>query len=476
MTGRTRRGSLICVAVAAAALTAGAVRAQDPPSGVVEPPAILLPNYGRVLIGSQGGMEGGALAVRAKATEAAWYNPAGLVRSKWPSFSANASLYQSITTEFEGGNTTASSSNFTTLPVFVGTSDWVTRGETDRGKLAWGYTIVTPVSWESDVASYDEFDYQGGLDRVTSKAHTDFNTVGFGAVLSYAVTPPYAPPPRFTVGLNAGLYSTSLGIQKSTYDDWRDTATDDTYTSSRELDLSLSAMHLGLTLGAYYGFAPNWECALVARLPGVKLSASGSYDEHELIVNDSDYEYKELDSHADAIEADWKIPLELTAGIAYNGEKFDAELDLSYHSRTGTYEVFPAGSYTYRFGDLATGFTDQTPVRDALTTTGDNVLHAAFGWRYEVSEKFRIHGGLRTAHSHIAQETGDEDFFQAVDLYMVTFGISTQTENTFTSIGIAYGFGETDDFALTDLGSGDPVPGSLSVNTLSFFLGASFKL
>ncbi len=446
-----------------------------PDSGVVQPPVLLLPNYGRILIGSQGGMEAGALVVRAKATEAAWYNPAGLVRSKWNSFSANASLYQLVKTDFVSGSTTATSSNVTTLPVFVGVSNWITTGDTERGKLAWGYTIVTPVAWQSDVGSFDEFAYNGGVDRVTTESHTDYNTLGIGAVLSYAVTAPYAPPPRLTVGVSAGLYMSELGIQTSKFDDWNETATGTAYTKSHQLDYTLSAKHLGITLGAYYGFAENWESALIVRLPGIKLSATGDYDEHELRTGDAlAPDYYASDSHDAGIEADWKIPLELTAGIAFNGDKFDAEIDLSYHAGTGTYDVLPAGLYALRQGPLS-GLVSSTAARDPLTTTGDSILNVAFGCRYEINEKYRLHAGFRTCKSHV-EATAAEDIFQSIDLYMVTFGLSTQTSNTFTSLGIALGFGSTDHFTLQDVASGNPVGGSLEVSTTSFFIGASFKL
>ncbi|MHC4201281.1 MAG: hypothetical protein ACYSU0_14930, partial [Planctomycetota bacterium] len=350
----------------------------------------------------------------------------------------------------------------------------------ERGKLAWGYTIVTPVAWQSDVGSFDEFAYTpgaiAGTDRVTTESHTDYNTLGIGAVLSYAVTEPYADR-RLTLGMSAGFYSTDLGIQTAKFDDWSETATGTAYTKSLQKDISLSAKHLGITLGAYYGFADNWESALIVRLPGIKLSATGDYDEHVLETGDAAVladEYYSSDSHAAGVEADWKIPLELTVGIAYNGKEFDAELDLSYHAGTGTYDVLPAGLYSIRSGSLG-ALTSSYPTRGPLTTTGDSILNVAFGCRYELSEKFRLHAGFRTCKSHV-EATATEEIFDSVDLYMLTFGLSTQTENTFTSLGIAFGFGDTDHSSVEDLGSGNPVGGSLEVSTTSFFIGASFKL
>jgi len=119
--------------------------------------------------------------------------------------------------------------------------------------------------------------------------------------------------------------------------------------------------------------------------------------------------------------------------------------------------------------------TPGTDVRDPLTTTGDGILNVAFGCRYEINEKFRLHAGFRTCKSHV-EATATEDIFQSIDLYMLTFGLSTQTSNTFTSLGIALGFGDTDHFTLQDVASGSPVGGSLEVSTTSFFIGASFKL
>ena len=73
-------------------------------------------------------------------------------------------------------------------------------------------------------------------------------------------------------------------------------------------------------------------------------------------------------------------------------------------------------------------------------------------------------------------EGPEEDIFQAIDLYVITVGMSSQTENTFSSMGLSFGFGGPESFSTQDLGSLEYVDGELSVTTVSFFMGASFKL
>ena len=472
-----RRMLVACVAGWTCAL--GGALAQMPV--VVEPPAILLPNYGRVLIGSQGAMEAGALICRAKATEAAWYNPAGVVRSRHPTFMANASLYELATCAFEAGETTATSTNLTTLPSFIGKTGWISERPDEYGKLAWGYTIATPVAWESNVDSYELLSYNDGTydwdGSVTANAHAKFSTLAVGAVLSYAVTPPYAEGRRFTLGVAANIYSTTIDIKRSKYDDRFDDTLNAVHTEASDYEFSANPLHLGVTLGMYSSLTNTLECGVIVRSPGIRLSASGSLDEHRLITQDAALgdEYEEWNAHEDDVDIEWEVPLEVGVGVAYNGDKFDAELDFNYHAGTGSYRVFPGGDYIYRVGSL----TDpelQPYAREQLTTTGKPVLDLAFGCRYELSEKNRIHAGIRTCLSPIDAD-GDDDFFQAIDLYVITLGYSSQTSNTFTSLGLAIGFGGPADYSADDLVTpGNTVDGSLSVTTMGLFMGASFKL
>jgi hypothetical protein len=476
-----RRALVACVAGWTCAL--GGALAQAPV--VVEPPAILLPNYGRVLIGSQGAMEGGALLVRAKATEAAWYNPAGVVRSRHPTFMANASLYDLTTCTFEAGETAAASSNLATLPSFVGKTGWISERPGEHGKLAWGYTIATPVSWESNVDSYEDLSYPDATydwtSRITANSHTKFDTLAVGGVLSYAVTPAYAEGRRLTIGAAANLYNTTLDVKRSVFDDryGDEIAGPDTVvrTGSLDYDFSSTTMQLGLTLGMYARLAGRLECAVILRSPGIKLTGSGSLDEHELVVQDAALpgdEYTEQDAHVAGADVDFKVPMELGVGVAYNGDKLDAEIDFNYHAGTGSYTVFSAYDYISRIGALAAP-VETLETHSSLQATGEPILDIALGWRYElVADKNRLHGGFRTCLSPV--DAANDDFFHAVDLYVLTLGYSSQTENTFTSLGVSVGFGPARDYSAEDMVSGGTVDGSLSVTTFGFFMGASFKL
>ena len=445
----SHRRRLLVACAAGWVLCTGVAMAQALPV-IVEPPAILLPNYGRVLIGSQAGMEGGALICRAKATEAAWYNPAGVVRSRHPTFMANASLYELATCTFEAGETTAESSNLTTLPSFIGKTGWMSERPGEYGKLAWGYTIATPVAWESNVDSYE--------------------------LLNYADAP-YTWDGSVTANAHA-KYSTTLDIKRSKYDDRFDDTLDAVRTEASDYEFSANPLHLGLTLGAYCRLTKVLECGVIVRSPGIQLSGSGSLDEHRLITQDPALgdEYEEWNEHVDGVDVTWNVPLEVGVGIAYNGDKFYAELDFNFHSGTGSYTVLPGGIYDHSWGDIGTVLSEDQPTRNALTTTGLPVTDVAFGCRYElVEDKNRLHAGFRTCLSPIDPD-GNDDFFQAVDLFVITVGYSSQTTNTFTSLGVAIGFGGPADYSATDLIGGGPVDGKLSVTTMSLFMGASFKL
>ncbi len=474
MSTLARSRNRVAALVVLAWVAGGAALALD----TVEPPVVLLPNYDRILMGSQGALEGGAMICRAKAAEACWYNPAGVVRGKAPEIQGNSSLYEFNSIEANTGARTVSSSSSATLPAFMATSNRIREVGPDEGKLAWGYTIATPVNWSMDIDSYIEGDIAGGWNEITSHSQAGIETVAIGGNLGYAHSS------KLAVGFGAFLYNTGIDFGKSRHDDWY--ATDDNWTWSSSTDTSISTTHLVFTLGLQAEPRDNMSVGLVIRTPGLALSASGSHIENRVVITEipvpggtpiDDNAYVESSARVEGVDVEWKVPLEIVAGIALDiGEEDQLEFNLSYHQGSGTYAVFPASTYDQRiipaWGD-PTAVTN--PVRDAITTTLEDTVNFAVGYRRYVSEEKRLHFGFRTSFSPVANSP-QEDLFDSVDLMVLSAGFSSLTERTMTTIGIIYQWGGASDLSLLDLEDYSEVKGDLSVRSFSLVLGASFKL
>jgi hypothetical protein len=464
-------------------------------SGVVEPPSMLIPNYDRVLIGSQGALEAGAILCRAKSAEAGWYNPAGVVRGSETDINGNASLYEGVFVGFASDDTSSESFVLNTLPAFVGSSSPLSELDATHAQLSWAFTIATPSTWQMDLSSYEEFILPAdpaaptsvdGHNQITSTSNAEYSNVAMGGTISYAYSR------DLTFGISGYLYNTSINLQKSRFDDWWPVGSPstDTWIWSGSSLVSIEASHIGFNLGMYYQMSEHVQTAMVARLPGIQVSGTGTLDDHVVNMTELDVapsqstgpwdnsQYYQRDAHESNVEIDWQIPLQLDLGIAFSWDegKKQLEFDMNYHAGTGTYDVFPSGDYYVRTGDIDSGsYTDTVLERSAYTTTGTDVVNWGIGYRYEMSDTKRFHAGFRTSMTHI-EEGGQEDIFSPLDMYLVTTGMSFQTDKTFTSMGIAIGWGRTDSYSLQDLGTYEYVDGSLSITTISLVMGASFRL
>jgi len=462
-------------------VSAGAALAANP----LEPPGILIPNYERVMLGSQGALEAGALIVRARAAEAGWFNPAGLVRGDGGEINGNASLYELVSTTFsdKAGTIEDTTSYLNTLAAFVGSANWIMETPAGQGLLGWGFTIATPVSWTTVTDSHQQFQIGGGDDIVTTSSATDLKTVAMGGSLSYKKSD------RCYVGLSGLVYSTSLKLKKTKFDDWWN-GTGDTWTWASDSQINVDTMHLGINMGFYYQASSNLEVGFVARLPGIMLSGNGRLDDRLLVVQDEplggtpttpwdDYEYYQRDAHEEDVKVDWKIPLELDFGAAFSWEDGNKqiELDAKYHAGTSAFTVFPEGEYDVRTGTIGTPgvYTDGKIVRPTLTTETRQVCNLAIGYRSVLSDMKSFHAGFSTSFSPI-KSGGNEDLFTPMDIYTFSIGVTSQKEKTATAIGVVMQLGTTDDFKLQDLGTLEYVRGSLSMTTLSLVMGARFKL
>jgi hypothetical protein len=466
---------VVC-AVACVALTSAA-------RAVTEPPSMLLPNYERTLIGSQGALEGGAILVRARTAEAGWYNPAGVVRGDDADINGNATLYELASLTFETEDSSTNTTVLNTIPAFVGSSKPIS------DSLSWGLAIVSPSTWSLNLSSYDlvpDPDYPTAVNTINSTSSSDYASAAVGASLSYKKSD------KLCLGASGFMRTTSISLKKTRFDEWRLDSTPEIWSFNSSNSVNIESTNIGLDFGLYYKANENLQTALVARVPLFSLGATGSYEDYitsyktipidilsgDPVTGEWDYyNYWQRDSYEQDVEVEWRVPLRLDAGLAFgwaNNTKH-LELDLYYYHGSGTYEVFPAGTYEVWHEDDTNGLVEETALRPAFKTTSRSVLNWAIGYRHELTPEKRFHAGFRTSYTPV--EGGpDENLFAPVDIYLFSVGMSTSTTNTFTSFGIVLGLGQTDSYELQDLASYDPIEGKLGITTIGLVMGTRFKL
>src|SRR5262245_32797838 len=84
------------------------------------PGNMILPNYSRLTVGQEEGLEGGAFIARTGNSLASWYNPAGLVQVATAQINASATAYEQSSIKLEGLSVGAKGSRFASIGTFFG--------------------------------------------------------------------------------------------------------------------------------------------------------------------------------------------------------------------------------------------------------------------------------------------------------------------------------------------------------------------
>ena len=446
------------LAIASLSVTASLGRAQS----LLIPQNIILPNYNRVLIGQQQGLESGAYVARSDDEASNWYNPAGLAQSKQSSVGASGTSYDWTTVSAEGFGRTTKRAQLNTLSGFIG----AVLGDpiVSNPRLRLGFGISTPVSWRSSFDTVLPLDVTGGNERL-----------GYSATVSLSVREPsvnvgYAMSDR--VRLGGGLGMTMVGLQQT------QTVSDrllvgSAYASTlRAYSTEGSSYGLRATLGAQWDLTERLTLGGLIRTPNVAFTGTTQIDYSSIQTADSattDAAFRDEEA-----KFQYRLPLEGDLGLAFTSRDAHAgiEVNVRAYAPINRYAVFSTSELitTVRVDSNGTATPGTTSLSD-LTTAATSVIDVAVGGHIDLKQGHRIHAGIYTDSSPVAD--GESPYRQA-DFVGASLGYSITGKHFSGSLGTAYLHGQAKSATVAQLLSGASANAKLTVDTFNVFYALSF--
>jgi long-subunit fatty acid transport protein len=445
--------SLAAIAVLAA-LPAGAQTLGNPS---VVPPSAILTNYDRVLIGQEEALESGAFVARVGDSTAVWYNPAGLALVDRSVIGASATGYELVTLDL--GDIQASTGKVTLaqLPSYFG-------GVLGRDVLhsdAWriGFAATKPTSWAAALNG-----------AALTNAPVTYSSRVAISTLEPTVAASWRPTPSLRFGAGFGVAITS--IYQTQILSIRSELLASNGALLRTVDASGVTWGILGTVGAQWDVTDRLVAGLSMRTPTAKIISSGSltYQSSSIQGTTSSQSYFR-DTGA---SFSYKLPLDLTFGLAWREKKFDVEADVRFHSGISPYTMLGSAEPVTTVATDASGATTTTTTPfPGITYGAHQVWNVALGGRYSLDDSWSLHGGFYTDLAPADEATGA--IFRTVNLYGLTAGAKLKGSNLSGSLGLGLGWGKSDEFTLGDYGGATPVKTHLSIFSVSLLYAISYR-
>ena len=420
-------------------------------------------NPGRIPIGDLGSLEGGAQIARANDGAATWYNPAGLVRAERPSISSNASLYELNRITVGSGKDAATSNTFNIVPNYLGSVGFIV-DEPGRARTAWGFSVTVPINWKSVAIDEQSIgDANTGLTYSRYSSAAEVRTL----VPSIAVAHDLG---AFVEGLSVGA---GVGmLYTSEYQQWTLFERDDETSFLRQAAFVQNSMALQaqFSVGAAWRPTEGLDLGLSVKMPSLDL-----YDHTDIDSGDVIYENGVPEGeHGSEKELGYKVkrPTEFGLGVAYSRPRFAVEL-----AGTLRLGVDPYSRYGGRLDTDNPILGGDTVENKAHTHTFDRweeqpVVNVRLGGNVAVTDTLRIHAGGFTDRTPLKKSIYDDyaGYYQKVDLYGVTTGISYSDKSSLLGLGVSYTFSGDMTAETYDLKTQDTITQASSVGIIGFIL------
>jgi hypothetical protein len=458
---RHRRAQL---AGALLSLLPAAAAAQS--SSIVIVPSIIAPNYDRIFPGVEESIEAGADIARARSAAAVWYNPAGIVLTTRTQLNASSQGYELTLIGGTGIREAGTElSSFRTLPSFIG----LVFGEEvlPWRNLRLGFAVVNPISWDQSL-DVSVTPNPGG--RVTYLAQGNFQNFQGIVALGWAVSPVF----RLGFGIVFPHTTASGLVQYST----EATSTTSTASTNRSESFSGNVQHVLAEASLQWDPLRWLSLGLVFKTPGLRIFGGGSTTYQALSTQQGSIGSQSTQVFLRDTDAsfDYRMPLELSGGLAVRVDRAAIELDLRWHQASGTYLAL--GSSVP--GRVVTGVDGQPPVVTATSFPNLNwgtrgILNGSIGGRYRLSELVTFHAGF---YLSLAPGDARSPILQQIDLYGLRAGVSFSAETFKTqvlsgSVGLGYEFGSSSRALVTE--AGDAANQTLNAQTISILFAISYQ-
>jgi len=446
-------GLALCCASGAAAQT---TELSFPPTGT-------LPNYDRVPIGQVEGLESGAFVARTGDAGSGWYNPAGLSLSEKSGLNASSNAYELNSVTLEGYTTVKSGTRFSPIGTYFGAVLGAPIIHSPNFRLAFFY--AKPVSWSPSLIEGTLQAPAGASSEILGySTSSSFSTITPGIAAGFRISP------RFRLGGGVSWALTSMQ-QNQGLSDRLLSATADT-TALRTVSVDGSTNQLLFTGGLQWDLGTKVKFGAMVVSPGLRTGGSSKllYSLTGFSTNGSrDITFRDEKAHFA-----YRIPLRLTAGIAFTSGRFEVEGDIRYHGSTSEYDLLASDQ------DATTITTDAAGVPTigsipfvTITEKAKAVVNVAIGGSYGLSNAIRLHAGFFSDASPV--DAPASSAFRSIDLYGGSLGLSFTIGHLSGSLGAATSMGTTADRQLgTSLG-GLTATTRLKVSTFNFMYAISYK-
>jgi hypothetical protein len=431
--------------------------AQEVDPLVTPPPNVVLPNVNGVPVGPFGGLEGGAYVARVNDPSAAWFNPAGLSRAKTAQITGSAGLYQFTTVSPESLPNPGDALD--QIPNLVGYSMRATQDCT------MGFALVTSNAWNQETDSELIIGNAAAGERFGYSADAEFTRRNLN--LSGG-----CERGRWRYGAGAVFTVTSMRLVDTVSD--RVSGSTGLRTLLLTSRKSGSILQLRPVLGVQYDLSTEWNLGLVIRTPAGKLHRSGQYSaDGTLHVGAASAGLSVFDDEA---EFTYKMPWEFQAGVAYIGNRAQAEFDVQQLTGLPSYTLLGSSNPVIIYSDDGQGGPPaiQTRTFSGLTSGARPITNFAVGGQYQLTadHSYKIHVGFTTDNSPV--QSNDEVFDQ-VDLNAWTIGLSGKASKLQFAAGLNFRRGESGDIHVRDLLNGQPVLTSLKIKTTALIYSLSYE-
>ena len=406
----------------------GAGQAQAIPVPI--PKNNILPNYDNVFIGSVEAVEAGAYLARTNNASASFYNPAGLAASGNTSLSisANGFVWTKLTSHALGESVSSSQLGATPGYFAVAVGPPIIKGE----RLRLGFSVINSVSWAPPGSDQATSAGPGSFPQLTYSSQLSFSTVLTSLSIGYRLTP------TVRIGGSVSLASTSYSDQESLSGQVPGSGQPSQFLSA--LRASGNIRHLVLSSGVQWDATPQLTFGALLRAPGLPVTSSSLFTYESMVQSLSGGTNAYFRDDGGTFE--YRLPLEVSAGVAYRLGSVHAEIDVRYHANAGQYTLYrsarPLQVQTY--GPNGTTALS-TQAFSEMTYSARSVVNVAAGARYQATRALTFHGGFFTSPSPVGNPANSP--FQKADFYGATLGAAFTGAHWSFSLGFAYEFGST---------------------------------
>jgi long-subunit fatty acid transport protein len=420
------------------------------------PPSAVLTNYDRVLIGQEEALESGAFVARVADTTAGWYNPAGLANVERSIIGASATGYELEMIDLGAIQTSTGRISLAQLPAFFG----AVLGSDVLHSDAWriGFTATKPTSWS---AAVNGATVEGS--QIVYSSRVSIST------LVPAVSAAWAPWRFLRLGAGLGVAITSIAQTQ--------------VLSVRGSDPSLAAAALrtadgtGTTWGGQLSFGVQWDVSenLVAgasvRTPTLSLFQTGSLAYESLASGGTSG--SQVYFRDPSAEFAYRLPLTVNFGLAWRASRFEAEVDVRFHSAIPAYALLSSNQPV----ETVTTGPDGLPVHTFTPFSGliygaTAIWNVAAGGHYKLDEFWSFHAGVYSDAAPVAPE--GSNLFRSVNLWGATAGAKLKGAHLSGSLGLGFCWGNSDDFLLGAPGEPGAITTRLAIRNVSLLYAIAY--